>query len=133
MKNRNSKAKSPWMALLISVCILPGGGQIYNGQKAKGYLIAIIFFVSLNLALVEMAWRFIAYWKSLAFDPAAEIPTYSQSLLAGINNPRIWIELIIALLFYLYALADAYIISRRNQAAFQSASPSSKEPDHRAR
>lgn len=133
MTSRKSNKKNPWTALLISVCVLPGGGQIYNGQKAKGYVIALIFFVSLNLALVEIAWRYYAYWKSLAFDPNVEIPTYSQSLLAGVNNPRIWIELLVALLLYLYALADAFATARRNPAASLNTNPVSQEPSHRAR
>lgn len=55
-------AKSPGIALILSL-LIPGVGQMYNGEIGKGILILLIAIISIPLALVFIGFlTYIAVW-----------------------------------------------------------------------
>ena len=45
--------KNPWVALLLS--LIPGMGQIYNGEPTKGFLFLTAFLVAIGSSLSQLA------------------------------------------------------------------------------
>jgi TM2 domain-containing membrane protein YozV len=49
-----AEIKNQWIALILS-CLIPGLGQIYNGQTLKGVVLILVSFISAG-TLAPVAW-----------------------------------------------------------------------------
>ncbi|HNY10148.1 MAG TPA: hypothetical protein PKK26_01025 [Candidatus Wallbacteria bacterium] len=56
----------PFKAALLSLVLGPGAGQIYNGQKKKGYIILSIFFAVLGYLVYQIFSIYAVYYPSIA-------------------------------------------------------------------
>lgn len=100
--------QNPSKALLLS--LIPGLGQIYNKQKAKGYIF-------LGFSLV-----FLAYFVGIAAGELGNLITLGSqrgqdnSLFMLIRGSFHLIITAIYLVFYVLNLKDAYVIAKRTNA-----------------
>ncbi|HXG24373.1 MAG TPA: tetratricopeptide repeat protein [Chthonomonadales bacterium] len=85
--------RNPKVAVLFTA-LFPGGGQLYNGEAAKGFLIAVTMLI---LVLI-------LGWTPLGFPGAEE---------KGIT-PWLVLFTLLALAVYIYAVVDANIGAGRN-------------------
>ncbi len=61
--------KSPWVALLLSL-LIPGAGQMYNGEVGKGFLFLIVTYATVVIFIGFAIW----IWSFLsAYDKAKDI------------------------------------------------------------
>lgn len=101
----------PWAAACLSTFVLPGGGQIYNGQKKKGIVLMILTFGAFLAAAIQLFLFFLGYIRqrsavindidNLATEPRLEVPA------------SLWALLLFALLVHLVTAADAWWVSHR--------------------
>ena len=103
--NGANDLKEPWLAVCLSY-VYPGLGQIYSGQKLKGYL-----FAALNL------------FMSIAFISLVVISIYRESLQSLII--KIIAGVTLGLFYMIYNLVDAYKNTKRQNI---EATPTKKQP-----
>ena len=84
MVNKKNEA----LALILSL-LIPGLGQIYNGQTSKGIMIivAIIVIAVLTAVLLFPMILYIILWIYAMYDAFKEAKEYNQYLLSHDGNP----------------------------------------------
>jgi signal peptidase I len=89
------KPSKPFFALVLSF-VLPGVGQVYNGQLKKGILLfALLIFMVLFLGVSRLAATFHGLVSGLAFE----------------------------IVLRLYAMIDAFVVARKNRNQPQTFAP----------
>ncbi|MGQ0644768.1 MAG: hypothetical protein ACT4O3_04680 [Elusimicrobiota bacterium] len=111
------KKDDPQTAAVLSALLWPGAGQIYNGEKTKGGLMAAAM-LALTIWLLAGAER--AIRVRLPSD-LAEL-TFSGSLAILLDALRANLTAFIAInlaatALWAYAVADAYFAARRRMTA----------------
>lgn len=108
-------------AALLSMCLMPGGGQIFNGQRAKGILIAVTVLGTKGFLLIELAVRLVRYSRIQAALAEGRLPlnTNPADALLGMWGPRLWTMLAVSLSCYLYGILDAYLMAARQYRLHQ--------------
>jgi tetratricopeptide (TPR) repeat protein len=107
--------RKPGFAALLSL-LVPGLGQLYNGQVLKGF-VTVIFFI-LVFALTGMAARAELATSPFSSRGALYGPRLDASALLGdlfSGASLIWILLLLAI--YIYSIADAGLTASRSMTA----------------
>lgn len=96
--------KEPWLAVILTMSVFPGIGQIYAGQVLKGLILAITIAVSFGLG----SWLF--------FGPTGSILVGMSLLLASS-------------ILFVFSIFDAYYCARKaNDAEFEALRKREKDP-----
>jgi signal peptidase I len=93
----NEKPRRWWVSLLLSL-LLPGLGQIYNGQAVKGFI--FLFIIEIFIPLI--------FFQILAFHPS-NLPILTFFLLT----------ILISVVFYIAVIVDAVRQSRKLSINYQ--------------
>ncbi|MDP8256213.1 MAG: hypothetical protein P9M14_10730 [Candidatus Alcyoniella australis] len=102
------KHKSAGKAAALSAFLLPGAGQLYNGQRVKGSVVmgvTLIVVVALCLAIARF---FLTYLSDIVAVAANQAP---DSLIPDVGS--LWFWVIILLVIYIYAIVDAYLVGKK--------------------
>ena len=107
--------RKPGYAALFSL-VVPGLGQVYNGQVLKGFLMMMAYLVLFALAAMavrgEMAIRPAPSMGTL-YGPQIDAGALLSSLFSGVSG--LWIGLLLAL--WIYSIADAAIRAGRTMTS----------------
>ena len=87
--NENKKVKRPLLSLLLSA-LLPGLGQIYNGQMQKGFILVILNII-INYLLGDPLNK--------VMENGFDLPGHTLVVFAGYT--------IAGLILWIYAMVDA--------------------------
>ena len=84
MVNKKSEA----LALILSL-LIPGLGQIYNGQVSKGamMIVAAIVCAVLTFVFFPIGILYIVLWIYAMYDAFKDVKEYNQYLLSHNGNP----------------------------------------------
>jgi tetratricopeptide (TPR) repeat protein len=106
--------KNPWFSVLLSL-LLPGAGQIYNGELKKGVVLL------LGIALCFLGWSIgsnaSAVGSSAGGATHSSTTHVSASQISQSLNPKTMIPIALGGLLYIYAVADANSAARRGKGA----------------
>jgi tetratricopeptide (TPR) repeat protein len=97
--------RKPGFAALLSL-IIPGLGQLYNGEVIKGFVMAGLFIVLFALSAVAVRGVLAASptpSQGVLYGPGVDAVDILSELFSGIN--AVWVVLLAAL--YIFAIADA--------------------------
>ncbi len=104
--------KNPWFSVLLSL-LLPGAGQIHNGEPIKGLILMV------SAALCLLGWSLGSTApeagtsaKGTASPPGVSAPTARH---ATPVNTKAMIPMVLGGMVYIYALADANLGARRRK------------------
>lgn len=93
------------MAALFSL-VIPGLGQLYNGQVLKAFIMALLFVVLFGLTTMVVLGQVRAAPASsqgVLYTPTVDLGAVLSGVFSGIN--AVWVLLLLAL--YIYSVADA--------------------------
>ena len=105
MARTPSTPRRPAMAALFSL-VIPGLGQLYNGQVLKGFIMALLFVVLFGLTTMVILGQVRAAPASpqgVLYTPTVDLGAILSGVFSGIN--AVWVLLLLAL--YIYSVADA--------------------------
>ncbi len=89
--------------------MFPGAGQVYNGDRLKGYLIiAAASIISLFIVL-QVVMGFTSYYMALFAD--APQKTAPGAALSG-QIPTILFLLAVLTVIWIYSMIDAYLVGK---------------------
>lgn len=100
-----SERKSPWRALVLSALIFPGAGQIYNGDRLKGYLLIALGIILTLLIILKVVLGFMGYYQALL----GENPQVPPGKALSEEIPGILIFLGVFGVLWIYGMVDAYL------------------------
>jgi len=119
--NAPQKILSPFRAALISLVLGPGAGQLYNGQKKKGYIMLAIFFAVFGYMLYQIFSIYALYSQRMSQGDASAVMDFANALWTR-SDTASNSSFIAAI--WLISIADAYIsasmINKFNGAAHDS-------------
>lgn len=72
--------KSPWRAALLCILLGAGAGQIYNGQKAKGIAMLLLFFVPVAYVTYLIVAIYARFWDRIAAGDMTVVPEFAEAL-----------------------------------------------------
>ncbi|MHB2015459.1 MAG: hypothetical protein ACYCW6_00785 [Candidatus Xenobia bacterium] len=98
-------------ALLLSLFVYPGTGQMYNRQWAKGVLVIVIFSVTLGLWFYNVWILASAFYGGLTTNPEQ---AQLQDLGPGLLRMVPW--MIACLVVYTAAAIDSFVCGARRAA-----------------
>lgn len=111
-------------AALLSALVIPGAGQIYNGQWGKGIFIAVLFLTSSLAVLVPISLAVVGYYLCIT---AGNVDNAGQALQPMLDQ---WIHLVVLACatvgVYVYSIVDAYRNPKREPP---QAPPASEKTD----
>ncbi|RLB11445.1 MAG: hypothetical protein DRG27_01200 [Deltaproteobacteria bacterium] len=96
---------------LCSALVVPGLGQIINGQIKKGIILCLSVFVLLISAVVETYFLIKASIKGLALNEL--YPEMVISKFKAQDHTLLWIICITFIVVWLYSVIDAFIEGRK--------------------
>jgi tetratricopeptide (TPR) repeat protein len=99
--------RKPGIAALLSF-LIPGLGQLYNGEVVKGFIMAALFLALFGLTAVAFRGYIAASPASsqgVLYGPRIDATAVLSELFSGIN--AVWVVLLIVL--WIYSIADAGI------------------------
>jgi TM2 domain-containing membrane protein YozV len=96
---------------LCSALVVPGLGQIINGQIKKGVALCLSVLVLLILAVVETYFLVKASLKGLAINEL--YPEMVISKFKAQDHTVLWIIFAIFVCIWLYSIIDAFIVGRK--------------------
>lgn len=104
------------MAALLSAVVVPGAGQVYNRQTAKGAAfigLSLAFFAAITVMMVRIA---LAAFQANpdTFDPDQTQKVVEQAVRAGSTGLTIavWGMTVV----WVWSVVDAYLVARRSAA-----------------
>lgn len=110
--SQEDKKKEATKSALLSAVVIPGAGQMYNGELVKGLLIALIFTVASLSLLIPISYAAIVYILGWS-DPAS--PAFQESYqnidpFTMIKDQQLSFItlLVVSIILYIYAIMDAY-------------------------
>jgi len=111
----NVPPRKPGTAALLSL-LVPGLGQLYNGQVLKGFITVVLFM--LVLTLTGMAVRAEVSTspfssRGVLYGPRLDATALLGELFSGVS--LIWILLLLAI--YIYSVADAGLTASRSMTS----------------
>ncbi len=108
-------------AALLSAFVIPGAGQIYNGQYLKGLVFAVVFLVSSLAVLIPITMAVVNYYATIS-------AAMEQSDLSGIEQAipnafqpiqkmlvSLAVLFAVSVILYFYSIIDAYSFYRKKQ------------------
>lgn len=110
-----SVARKPAYAALFSL-LVPGLGQVYNGQVLKGAVIVVCYLVLAALAAVAIRAEMAARPPSsmgVLYGPQLDPMSLLSGLFTGIS--ALWIVLLVGL--WIYSVADAAVRASRSMTS----------------
>ena len=115
MARTPSTPRRPAMAALFSL-VVPGLGQLYNGQVLKGFIMALLFVVLFGLTTMVILGQIRAAPTSpqgVLYTPSINVVAVLSGVFSGIN--AVWVLLLMGL--YIYAVADAGLTAGRSMTS----------------
>lgn len=112
MTRTPSTPRRPAMAALLSL-IVPGLGQLYNGQVLKGFLMALVWVVLFGLTTMVILGQVRtapASPQGILYTPTIDLGSVLTGIFSGVN--ALWILLLMGM--YIYAVADAGLTAGRS-------------------
>ncbi|MBN2329739.1 MAG: hypothetical protein JXR73_21540 [Candidatus Omnitrophica bacterium] len=111
-------------AALLSAFVVPGAGQLYNGQWLKGFGILALTLICFLALLIPITLAIVGYYLSIS---AGSVENAGQALQPLVDN---WIHLVVlvaaCLGIYVYSIVDAY----RSRMQKQNPAPGDAESNH---
>lgn len=105
---KTKEKKSPWRAVILSALVFPGAGQIYNGDRLKGYLLIALGLIISLLLILKVIVIFTGYYQGIL----AEHPTGAPGAAISEELPSILLFLGLLLALWVYSMVDAYLGGR---------------------
>lgn len=106
---KREEKKSPWRALVLSALVFPGAGQVYNGDRLKGYLLmALALIISLFLVL-KVVMGFTSYYTALFSETPQQV---APGAALAEEIPTILLFLGILVVIWVYSMIDAYWVGK---------------------
>lgn len=102
------EVKSPLRALLLSALIFPGAGQIYNGDRLKGYLLIALGLVLCLLIVLKAAMPFISYYQALFLESSPQPVRLNFTE----HIPALLVLLGVLAAVWIYGMVDAYWVGK---------------------
>ncbi len=99
--------RKPGLAAVLSL-IIPGLGQLYNGEVIKGFIMAALFIALFGLTVVALRANIAASPVSaqgILYGPRVDIGRIVSGLFSGLS--AVWVVLLACL--WIYSIADAGI------------------------
>ena len=115
MARTPSTPRRPAMAALFSL-VVPGLGQLYNGQVLKGFIMALLFVVLFGLTTMVILGQVRtapASAQGVLYTPSVDLGAVLSGVFSGIN--AVWVVLLMGL--YIYAVADAGLTAGRSMTS----------------
>ncbi len=115
MARTPSTPRRPVMAALFSL-VVPGLGQLYNGQVLKAFIMALLFVVLFGLTTMVILGQIRAAPTSpqgVLYTPSINVVAVLSGVFSGIN--AVWVLLLMGL--YIYAVADAGLTAGRSMTS----------------
>lgn len=112
MARTPSTPRRPAMAALFSL-VVPGLGQLYNGQVLKAFIMALLFVLLFGLTTMVVLAQVRAAPASpqgILYTPTVDLGAVLSGVFSGIN--AVWVVLLLGL--YIYAVADAGLTAGRS-------------------
>lgn len=112
--NRTEGAK----AAMLSAFVLPGVGQIYNGQWGRGLFIGLVFLVASVAFLIPLTVGVISYYLEIGKGDAEA----AQQALLSIWELRYQLVLlvVVSVVLYIYSVIDAYRTGKKWETTAKS-------------
>ncbi|HUU53863.1 MAG TPA: hypothetical protein VMY87_02995 [Armatimonadota bacterium] len=107
--------RKPTMAALFSL-VIPGLGQLYNGQALKGFVMAIFFVVFFGFTTMAILGEVRAASISpqgALYTPPIDPGAVLSGVFTGVN--AVWALLLLGL--YIYSIADAGLTASRSMTS----------------
>ena len=98
----------PAGVLIMLSLVLPGAGQLANGQKTKGWIIIAISTAFLILFFIQLSSAIPPVYRALAMGVE---PVIDEAYMTKVYN--ILLTLLAAVVVWLFAIADAVVVGRR--------------------
>ena len=103
--NVSKEPVKPFRAALLSLLLGPGAGQIYNGQKKKGYLMLAVFLAVFAYMVYQLFLIYAVYFPRISKgDVSAAVEFMDAALAAGVGSNTGFIGFL-----WLVSIVDAYI------------------------
>lgn len=96
----------PFRAALLSLVLGPGAGQIYNGQKKKGYIMLAIFFAAFGYTVYQIFLIYSPYSLRMSQGDASAVMDFANALWT--RSDTVSNSSFIGFV-WLISIADAYI------------------------
>jgi TM2 domain-containing membrane protein YozV len=96
--------KSLWRAVMLSALIFPGAGQVYNGDRLKGYLLIALGSILSLFIILKVAIPFVNYYQAIFLDNPQKAPGLSFTE----EVPGILLFLGVLAAVWIYSIIDAY-------------------------
>ena len=103
------------MAALFSL-VIPGLGQLYNGEVLKGFVMALLFVLLFGLTTTVVLGQVRtapASPQGVLYTPTVDLGAVLSGVFSGINT--LWVLLLLGL--YIYAVADAGLTAGRSMTS----------------
>ena len=111
MARPSGPKRKPGLAALLSL-IIPGLGQLYNGEAVKGFIMAALFILLFGLNAVGIRGHLTASLfpsQGILYGPRVDTTRLLSEVFSGIN--AVWVLLLIGV--WIYSIADAGIRASR--------------------
>jgi len=108
-----SAPRKPAVAALFSL-VIPGLGQLYNGQVAKGIIFAAVFLLAFGFTtMAVLAQVSPISSQGMLYAPRIDLTGMLSGAFSGVN--AIWSLLLLGI--YIYAVADAGLTASRSMTS----------------
>ena len=106
--------RKPAIAALFSL-VIPGLGQLYNGQPVKAILFAAVFLVAFGFTTMAVLSQVTSPISSqgMLYAPSLDLSAMLSGAFSGVN--AVWTLLLLAT--YIYAVADAGLTASRTMTS----------------
>jgi len=104
--NAPVKILKPFRAALLSLVLGPGAGQIYNGQKKKGYIMLAIFFAVFAYMVYQIFLIYGVYSPRISQGDASAVVDFANALWTRSDTAS---NSSFIAVIWLISIADAYI------------------------
>jgi len=106
-------------AALLSAFVVPGAGQIYNGQWLKGLVLAVVFLVSSLGVLIPLTLAVVNYYatinSALGQSDLSNLEHIHTNALKPILDIAVYLVILFvaSIILYFYSIIDAYRFYRK--------------------
>ncbi len=115
MDRPTSAPRRPAIAALFSL-VIPGLGQLYNGEAVKGFIMAMLFLVLFGFTTMAILGQVTAAPVSpqgALYPPRIDPGAVLSGVFSGVN--AVWVLLLLGL--YIYSVADAGLTASRSMTS----------------
>lgn len=125
--NTNNNRSEAAKAALLSAFVIPGAGQIYNGQWFKGIFLAIVFLIASVAFLIPVTVAVVGYYLAIG---QGDTITAERALQSGLGMKyQLAVLFLVSLVLYLYSIVDSYRVGKKWESVPQNPLPPAQRTD----